>query len=325
MSASVVAAALRDRQSFILTSHARPDGDAIGSQLALALALRALGKNVRLINKDSIPAQYRHFPGVGGIEFAPQATGPADAVVTLECSDISRPGVAGLDRYFVVNIDHHLGNEMYGAVNWFDASAASCTEMVADVIDALGVKWTRDIAKHLYLGIATDTGGFRHGPISARTFEVCRRIAETGVEPAAMAREIFDSFGIGRVKLTGEMLSRMELHHDGRLAVLEFDDALLARCGATIDDTEGLVNLPLGANEVLAVALFKRQADGSCRVSLRSKPAVDVRGVASKWGGGGHRNAAGATLAGSIEELKAAVVAELEHAIDAAGDAAKFA
>jgi phosphoesterase RecJ-like protein len=197
--------------------------------------------------------------------------------------------------------------------------------MVADVIDALGVKWTRDIAKHLYLGIATDTGGFRHGPISARTFEVCRRIAETGVEPAAMAREIFDSFGIGRVKLTGEMLSRMELHHDGRLAVLEFDDALLARCGATIDDTEGLVNLPLGANEVLAVALFKRQADGSCRVSLRSKPAVDVRGVASKWGGGGHRNAAGATLAGSIEELKAAVVAELEHAIDAAGDAAKFA
>jgi phosphoesterase RecJ-like protein len=325
MSASVVAAALRERQSFILTSHARPDGDAIGSQLSLALTLRALGKNVRLINKDPIPAQYRHFPGVGGIEFAPQATGPADAVVTLECSDISRPGVAGLDRYFVVNIDHHLGNEMYGAVNWFDASAASCTEMVADVIDALGVTWTRDIAKHLYLGIATDTGGFRHGPISARTFEVCRRIAATGVEPAAMAREIFDSFGIGRVKLTGEMLSRMELHHDGRLAVLEFDDALLARCGATIDDTEGLVNLPLGANEVLAVALFKRQADGSCRVSLRSKPAVDVRGVASKWGGGGHRNAAGATLAGSIEELKAALVAELEHAIDAAGETAKRA
>ena len=323
MSASVVAAALRERQSFILTSHARPDGDAIGSQLALALALRALGKDVRLINKDPIPAQYRNFPGVAGIEFAAQVTGAADAVVTLECSDITRPGVGGLDRYFVVNIDHHLGNEMYGAVNWFDASAASCTEMVADVIDGLGVLWTRDIAKHLYLGIATDTGGFRHGPISARTFEACRRIALTGVEPAAMAREIFDSFGIGRVKLTGEMLSRMELHHDGRLAVLEFDDALLARCGATIDDTEGLVNLPLGATEVLAVALFKRQSDGSCRLSLRSKPAVDVRGVASKWSGGGHRNAAGATLVGSIEELKAAVVAELKHAIDAAGDAAQ--
>lgn len=317
MSAAAVATALQERRSFILTSHARPDGDAIGSQLSLALALRAIGKTVRIINKDQIPAQYRHFPSVSDIEYATEATGPADAVVTLECSDISRPGVAGLADYFVINIDHHLGNEMYGGVNWFDGSAASCTEMVADIIDALGVTWTPEIAQHLYLGIATDTGGFRHGPISARTFEACRRITEAGVEPAAMAREIFDSFGIGRVKLTGEMLSRMELHHGGRLAVLEFNDELLARCGASVDDTEGLVNLPLGANEVLAVALFKRQADGSCRVSLRSKPAVDVRGVASKWGGGGHRNAAGATLSGPIDQLKSAVVSELGKAIDA--------
>jgi len=190
--------------------------------------------------------------------------------------------------------------------------------MVADVIDALGVPWTLEIAQHLYLGIATDTGGFRHGPISARTFEACRRIAEAGVEAADMAREIFDSFSIGRVKLTGEMLSKMELHHNNRLAVLSFDDDLLARCGATLDDTEGLVNLPMGANEVLAVALFKCQADGTCRVSLRSKAEVDVRDVASRWGGGGHRNAAGATLSGSFDELKAAVVTEMARAIDAA-------
>lgn len=317
MSAAAVAAALKERQSFILTSHARPDGDAIGSQLSLALALRALGKQVRIVNRDPVPGPYRHFPAVSDIEYATEATGAADAVVTLECSDITRPGLAGLDRYFVINIDHHLGNEMYGKVNWFDGSAASCTEMVADVIDALGVAWTVEIAQHLYLGIATDTGGFRHGPISARTFDVCRRITEAGVEPAAMAREIFDSFGIGRVKLTGAMLSRMELHHGGRLAVLEFDDDLLAACGATVDDTEGLVNLPLGANEVLAVALFKRQSDGTCRVSLRSKPAVDVRGVAARWGGGGHRNAAGATLSGKLADLKTAVITELAKAIDA--------
>ena len=318
MSAAAVATALRERSSFILTSHARPDGDAIGSQLSLALALRAIGKTVRLINKDQVPQQYRHFPAINEIEFATEATGPADAVVTLECSDITRPGLAGLNRYFVINIDHHLGNEMYGGVNWFDGSAASCTEMVADVIDALGVPWTPEIAQHLYLGIITDTGGFRHGPISARTFEACRRIAEAGAEPAALAREIFDSFGIGRVRLTGEMLSRMELHHDGRLAVLCFDDEMLARCGATVDDTEGLVNLPLGASEVLAAALFKCQNDGTCRVSLRSKGAVDVRGVAAKWGGGGHRNAAGATLSGPALAMKATVVAELGQAIGAA-------
>ena len=177
--------------------------------------------------------------------------------------------------------------------------------MVADVIDALGVPWTPDIASHLFLGIATDTGGFRHGPMSARTFDACRRIALTGVEAAALSRRIFDSFGIGRVKLTGTMLSQMELVHDGRLALLQFDDALLAACGATIDDTEGLVNLPLGAREVSAVALFKRQADGTVRVSLRSKGDVDVRAVAGLWSGGGHTNAAGCTLTGDFEAQQA--------------------
>jgi phosphoesterase RecJ-like protein len=317
MSAAVVAAALQARQSFVLTSHARPDGDAIGSQLALALALRSLGKQVRLVNRDPVPAPYREFPGVETIEFAPRVDGPADAVVTLECSDITRPGLDGLDRYFVINVDHHLGNEMYGAVNWYDGGAAACAEMVADIIDALGVPWTPEIASHLYLGIVTDTGGFRHGPISARTFETCRRIALTGAKPGALARRIFDNFSIGRVKLTGVMLSRMELFHHGRLAVLEFDDALLASCGATIDDTEGLVNVPLGAREVEAVALLKRQADGSLRVSLRSKEEVDVRGVAELWGGGGHKNAAGCTLTGDFESLKLALVAALARAIGA--------
>ena len=314
-SAAEVAAALRARQSFLLTSHARPDGDAIGSQLALAYALEAIGKHVRLVDRDPAPAIYRGFPGVDRIEVAGEASGDADAAVLLECSDITRPEVAGLDRYFVINIDHHLGNRMYGAVNWFDESAAACGEMVADVIDALGVAWTVEIASHLYLAISTDTGGFRYGPISARTFEICRRIAETGVEPARLSRAIFDSFGIGRVRLMGEMLHAMELHHGNRLAVLAFDEELLARCQATADDTEGLVNLPLNAREVVCVALFKRQSPGVFRLSLRSKGGVDVRAVALEWQGGGHRNAAGATLSGEYEALKAAVVEAVSRAL----------
>jgi phosphoesterase RecJ-like protein len=315
MSAAAIAAALQARQTFILTSHARPDGDAIGSQLSLAFALRALGKDVRLINRDPAPTPYRDFPGMDGIEIATRVDGPADAVVTLECSDLTRPGLDGLEPYFVINVDHHLGNAMYGDENWFDAGAVACAEMVADIIDALGVTWTQDIASHLYLGIATDTGGFRHGPISARTFEACRRIALTGVDPAALSRRIFDSFGIGRVKLMGAILSQMELLHGGRLAILQFDDALLAACGATSDDTEGLVNFPLGSREVTAVALLKKQPDGSVRVSLRSKDHVDVRRVAGIWDGGGHKNAAGATLKGVVATLKAALVTALIQAL----------
>lgn len=316
MSLASVVQAIRDRQSFVLTSHARPDGDAIGSQIALGLALESLGKTVRFIGHDPAPLPYRHFPAVDRIELMPAFTGQADAAIVMECSSLDRTDITGFDRLFVINIDHHAGNTMYGAENWFDDSAAAVAEMAAEVIDALGVTWTREIATHLYLGITTDTGSFRHANITARTFELCRRIAETGVEPAALAREIYDSFSIGRVRLTGEMLHGMELHHHNRLAVLYFDDALLERCGATVDDTDGLVNIPLGAKDVLAVALIKAQADGTFRVSLRSKGDANVREVAQRWGGGGHKNASGCTLTGrGLEAAKDSLVRAVGEAL----------
>jgi phosphoesterase RecJ-like protein len=314
-SAAEIAAALRARQSFILTSHARPDGDAVGSTLALALALEAIGKTVRVVGHDPVPAPYRAFPKTDRIEIVDGVDSPADASVLLECSDISRPDVGGLDRYFVVNIDHHAGNGMYGAANWFDPSAAACGEMVADIIDALGVRWTPEIASHLYLAISTDTGSFRYGPITGRTFDACRRIAETGVDLARLSRQIFDSFGIGRVRLMGALLNAMELHHDRRMALLYLDDELLAACGATNDDVEGLVNMPLAAQEVVAVAMFKQQTTGGFRVSLRSKEDVDVRTVASRWHGGGHKNAAGCTLSGDYDSLKRQMIEALGEAI----------
>lgn len=316
--ATTVAAALAERRSFVLTSHARPDGDAVGSSLALAHALETLGKRVRVVLRDPVPVPYRGFPGVDRVERLAELTGPADAVVLLECSDLSRPEIAGLDRYPAINIDHHAGNRLYGAVNWFDESAAACGEMVAAVIDALGVRWTPAIAEHLYLAITTDTGGFRYGPLSPHTFEICRRIAETGVNTAALSRQIFDSFSLGRVRLTGALLAGMTVHHGEQLAILAFDDDLLARCGATIDDTEGLVNLPLSAREVAAVALFKHQSAQTYRVSLRSKGDVDVRSVAERWQGGGHRNAAGCTLTGEFVSLRDQIVAAVSDAIDRA-------
>lgn len=320
-SARVIAQALRERQSFILTSHARPDGDAIGSQMALAFALDAIGKTVRLVDRDAAPVPYRDFPGMDRIELAPRVEGAADAVVLLECSTPNRTEVAGLDAYPMINIDHHLGNTMYGVVNWFDASAAACGEMVAEIIDALEVPWTREIAAHLYLALSTDTGSFRFGPVTGRTFEICRRIAETGLDLPTLSRQIFDSYSLGRVRLMGALLSRMELHCDDRLALLIFDDDLLSANGASIDDTEGLVNVPLGAREILAVALFKRQNGNGYRMSLRSKGKVDVRQVAMQFDGGGHRNAAGCTIEGDFDEAKRRLIDAIGKALDAAPSA----
>ncbi len=305
------------RQRFLLTSHARPDGDSIGSQLAMAFALDALGKEVRIVNADAAPDHYLDFPGMERIEIATEAAGHADALIVMECSDLARTGVSGLDGRFIINIDHHAGNRMYGSLNWFDETAAACGEMVFDLIRALEVPLTFEIATHIYLAILTDTGSFHHSNITPRTFDICRRTVEAGVNPAAMARRVFDSNSFGKLKLIGALLDRMELIDEGRLAALYLDDRMLEACGCTHNDTEGLINLPLTAREIQAVVFFRTSGTGSVRVSMRSKYDVDVRMVASAYGGGGHKNAAGFTVAGELAAVKPAIVERLVAAIAA--------
>lgn len=306
--------AIGARQSFLITSHARPDGDSIGSQLAMAFALDALGKRVRLVNADPAPAHYGLFPGMDRIEIAKSVEGEYDALIVMECGNLTRPGVAGLEGRFTINIDHHVGNAGYGDVNWYDESAAACSEMVFELIEALGVPISRAIAIHTYLAILTDTGSFHHGSMTARTFEISRKCVEAGVDPAEMSRQVFDSSSVGKLKLMGAMLDGMQLEAGGRVAVLRLSEALLESAGATMDDTEGLINLPLTAEDVQAVVMFKTDDGG--RVSLRSKGEIDVRGVALKYGGGGHRNAAGLTLSDTSAEAERRVIAEVVAAVE---------
>jgi bifunctional oligoribonuclease and PAP phosphatase NrnA len=303
------------RQRFLLTSHARPDGDSIGSQLAMAFALQALGKQVRIVNADPAPEHYQEFPGMDRIEISVATSADVDAVIVMECSDLTRTGVTGLEDQFLINIDHHAGNRMYGAINWHDESAAACGEMVFDVIRELGVPLTLEIATHIYLAILTDTGSFHHSNITPRTFDICRQTVEAGVNPATMARRVFDSNSFGKLKLIGALLDSMELVDHGRLAVLYMDDAMLHACNCTNNDTEGLINLPLTAREIQAVVFFKVGPQAEVRVSMRSKYDVDVRQVAAAFGGGGHKNAAGFTIAGSLDQVRPRIVELLVGAI----------
>ena len=310
--------ALRARDRFVLSSHARPDGDSIGSQLALAGALRHLGKEVRLVNRDPAPPYLRAFAGVDAIEVAAAVDGTYDAAVIMECGSLARTEVAGLDRFFVINVDHHAGNTMYGAINWFDESAAACGEMVFDLIEGLGVPLTEEIAAALYVAILTDTGAFHHGHITTRTFEICRRVAEAGVSAADMAARVYHTSSVGKLRLTGAVLQAMRLEGDGRVAVLQVDDRLLDETGCAPDDMEGLINMPLSAGGVQAV-IFLKALDETIRISLRSKGAVDVRAVAVGHGGGGHRNASGCTLDGPLADAERHIVADVIAAVEAHG------
>jgi len=305
-----------ERRRFLITSHARPDGDSIGSQLAMAFALDALGKEVRIVNADPAPDHYQEFPGMERIEIATRVEPmTADAVIVMECSEPGRTGLAGLEREYLINIDHHAGNQLYGALNWHDDTAAACGEMVFDLIQALRVPLTPEIATHIYLAILTDTGSFHHSNITPRTFDICRQCVEAGVTPAVMARRVFDSNSFGKLKLIGALLDDMELADEGRLAVLHLDDEMLAATGSTHNDTEGLINLPLTAREIQAVVFFKVTQNGQVRVSMRSKYDVDVRRVANEFGGGGHKNAAGFTVNGRLKDVRDGIVQRLVGAI----------
>ena len=308
--------AIRARRRFVLSSHSRPDGDSIGSQLAMAYALRALGNEVRIVNKDAAPAPLMTFPGVADIEIAEAVAGPFDAAIIMECGDLARTGVTGLDRFFVINIDHHPGNTAYGDINWFEPAAAACGEMVFDLIKALGVPLSLEIATHVYLAILTDTGSFHYSSISPRTFDICRETLEAGVDPVLVARNVYDSNNMGRLKLFGAVLSAMRLDPTGRVAIVYLDHEIARAAGGTYEDTEGLINLPLTVKEIQAVVFFKQTEGDEYRVSMRSKGEIDIGAIAKEFGGGGHKNAAGCTSRGGIDALQKLFIEKIEAAID---------
>ena len=313
-----VADAIRQRQRFVVTSHARPDGDAVGSSLAMAFALRHLGKDVRVVSRDAPPPPLMVFPGVPAIEIVSEISDPADAVIVMECGDVKRPGIEGVERGYVINIDHHPGNVMYGALNWMDLSAAACGEMAFDLVGELGVPLTYEIALHVYIAILTDTGSFHYSNITPRTFDICRQCMEAGVSPPAVARSIFDANNLGRLKLFGAVLNRMHLDATGRIATLSVDKQLTHDCGGTYEDTEGLINLPLTVKEILAVVFFKEIGPGDWRVSMRSKGNIDINAIAKEFGGGGHKNASGCSAQGELETLQAVFEQKIATAIERA-------
>jgi phosphoesterase RecJ-like protein len=308
--------AVRARRRFVLSSHARPDGDSIGSQLAMAYALREMGCEAAIVNADPAPPPLMAFPGVPDIRIAPSVEGEFDAAIIMECGDLQRTGVSGLERFFVVNIDHHPGNTGYGQINWFDPGAAACGEMVFDLVRALDVPLTRTIATHIYLAILTDTGSFHYSSISPRTFDICRECLEAGVDPVLVARNVYDSNNMGRLKLFGAVLGAMQIDQTGRIAIVYVDHEMARAAGGTYEDTEGLINLPLTVKEIEAVVFFKQEKGDRYRVSLRSKGNVDIGEIAKEYGGGGHKNASGCTVSGPIEELQKALVGKIEGAID---------
>jgi phosphoesterase RecJ-like protein len=318
---SQVVELIENKDRFAITSHVRPDGDSLGSSIGLYWLLHALDKDVEVIMRDPAPHSYQKLPGADTIRVTPSIDRPYDAVFVIECSDIDRPGLIDLEKQLVVNIDHHSTTELFGTINWIDSTASAVGEMIYNLCKATGVRVTREIAECVYTALLTDTGSFHYSNTTERTFKIASELVRTGVRPAKTAEAIFGNYQWPKIELLSHVLSTARRDESGRVAWMSQSLEMQERAQASEEDADGFVNYPLTVGEVEAVALFKECSPGVYRTSLRSKGDVNVARIAEQFGGGGHRNAAGCTLKGSLDELERQVVPLMQDAVKRANGA----
>jgi len=304
---------LREGERFLVSSHSRPDGDAVGSMLGCGQLIEQLGKRVDLVTADYIPAVYRSLPGACAIRTAQRVHGPYDAAILLECDGPARSRLLGLEKFFLINIDHHITAHPYGHLNWIDRHAVSVGELVYRLAKAARAAITPEMATCIYATVLTDTGGFCYGALRASTFALARELVLAGADPTAIAREIYFSSPASKVRLLGAALSTLNL--EPGLAWLWITEDDVARAGAAEEDCEGIVNLALGIAGVEAAVFLRELADSSIRLSLRGKGNINVAAIAEKLGGGGHENSAGCTLDGPLERARDQILAQLRLAL----------
>ena len=315
---SQVVQLIEQKQRFMITSHVRPDGDGLGSGLALCWMLKALNKDADVVLRDRVPPAYEVLPGSELVIVQDEVTNSYDAAFIIECSDVERPGLPGLGNQFVVNIDHHSTTVPFGDINWIDSTAAAVGEMIYNLCKALGVEVTKEIAECIYTALLTDTGSFHFSNTTERTLKIASELVRRGVEPARISQALFYSNSFSKIRLLGLVLSHIERDESGRIAWITMDRATMYETGASEEDSDGIVNHALSIDEVEAVAFFKELSPGAYRVSLRSKGKHNVAKVAELFGGGGHRNAAGCRITADLEEVKQLIIEGLQNCLGVA-------
>jgi phosphoesterase RecJ-like protein len=304
---------LREGERFLVCSHSRPDGDAVGSILAMGMLLRQMGKRVDLVTADRIPIIYRTLPEASTIRTALRVHGPYDAAILLECDGLERTRLRGLEPFFVINIDHHASGRAFGHLNWIDRSAASVGELVHRLVKAAGGVVTPEMASCLYATVLTDTGGFCYGTTNAATFDLARELVVAGADPLRIAQDVYFSLAMSKLLLLGAALGNLK--REGRLAWLWVSHQDMVRSCAVEEDCEGIVNYAVSIEGVEAAAFLRELPEQRIRLSLRSKGKVNVAAIAERLGGGGHENAAGCTLEGPLERALGEILGYLRPSV----------
>jgi len=307
---------LQSNRRFILASHTHPDGDAIGSLLATGLALKAMGKEVQLLNESPIPAVYRFLPSVSAIRQRIDAKAQFDVGIVLDCGDLERVGSAGEmigALPVVINVDHHLTNTQFGHLRMIDVEACATAEIIYRLIKQLPVEIDCAMATAIYTGILTDTGSFRFSNTNRSAFAICEEMIGQGANPYEVAQHVYGTYSLGRIKLLNLALDSLEISPNGKLSFMTLTQRMLKETRTQAEDIDGIINYARRIEDVQVAALIHElKGNGSTpkgqsqfHVSLRSDGGVDVAKIAARYGGGGHASASGFSVTTTLKDLKA--------------------
>ncbi|MBI4745965.1 MAG: bifunctional oligoribonuclease/PAP phosphatase NrnA [Deltaproteobacteria bacterium] len=298
---------LRSNDSFLIVSHINPDGDAIGSSLALAGGLKAIGKKATVFINDSVPDIVRFLPGSSEVVYELLAGDQFDAAIVVDCGTPKQLGekfnaFKGYKK--LLNIDHHATNLNFADVVFLDPDACATGAMIYRILKTMQIEITREIALSIYTTIVVDTGSLHYGNSNPEAFRIAGEMVDIGVEPWVVAENLYESQPEGRIRLHSMALNTLTTHYDGKIGFIMVSKEMYKATGTTAEDTDGIVNYARSLKGV-EVAMFIREiSPDKYKASLRSKGRVDVTRIAGRYDGGGHVNAAGCLLKGSLPEVK---------------------
>lgn len=303
-----------DSNEIYIASHVNPDGDNIGSIIALGLALKKINKKVKVIKTDEIPSDYLFLPNIDMIQ--PYEITDNNLFIVLDCGDKDRLGkyksIVSKNNT-IINIDHHVSNTKFGTFNIIDDKAAATGELIYDLIVDLGIEIDKDIATCLYTAISTDTGSFMYDSVTDKTHEIIAALIRTGIDKSVINIELYQSRSMERTNLFIDSFSTLKTYYNNKIAVVKVTQAMLKRANAKMEDTEGIISFIRDINTVEVACLLKENKDHEIKVSLRSKKFVDVSRICSVFNGGGHIRAAGCTVYDNIDNAENLIVEQIKN------------
>lgn len=306
---------IRDSSNIYIASHINPDGDNIGSMLALGLGLKKIGKSVKILKSDSLPEEFNFLPGYNYIEDLSSLPDEIDLFIALDSSDQDRLGenkrLLEISKT-IINIDHHISNNKFGHINIVDPKAAATGELVFDFLQVLGINIDKEIAENIYTAISTDTGSFKYESVTSNTHLIVSQLIQAGIKVGELNIKLYESQSLNKTRLFITALGSMSIYFDGKLALVKISQEMLKEVNAKMEDSEGIVSFLRKIEGVEVACLLKELKEEDIKISIRSKEYVDVSLLCEELGGGGHKRAAGCSIYSSLENAEKTIIEKLK-------------